>query len=125
MDYQLFLDDVRSPPNADPGRPDRGAWIVARSFEEFVLVIETRGLPRAVSFDHDLADQSFFTAQYPLGVPGGRERNGATCARWLAERCLDQGLPLPDYAVHSANGEGAANIRSIMNSAARVSGRAS
>lgn len=50
----------------------------------------------------------------------GREMTGATCARWLAQRCVDQAQPLPSYTVHSQNPVGAANITAIMASASRL-----
>ena len=98
--YRLYLDDVRDPPAGSP-------WVVARSISEFVALVEVLGVPSFVSFDHDL----------------GARDDGACCARWLVELCIDCGEPVPGYAVHSLNPCGRDNIDSIMASGRKVSPR--
>lgn len=48
MTWWLFLDDLRDPP---PGH-----WVVARSVAAAVGEITARGMPTAMSLDHDLGD---------------------------------------------------------------------
>lgn len=105
MTYKLFLDDVRNVDRLygsvawDP--PHTGDWVSCRSMAEAVAVIEDRGCPTFISFDHDLGD----------GVPTGMD-----LARWLVEHDLDHGS-MPQgfqYDVHSWNPVGAANIRALM-----------
>lgn len=86
---RMFLDDLRNP-------PDNGPWIIVRSFDEFVDWIEKNGMPDFISFDHDLGD----------GVPTGMD-----CAKWLVEH----ELPLKNFAVHSANPPGRANIQGLLD----------
>lgn len=92
---KVFLDDVRDPPDE--------SWVLCRSVIEFQNVVNERGFPDVVSFDHDLGDN----------VPSGKD-----AANWLVELDLDKGLMKRDFEfiVHSANPPGRANIQSLMTS---------
>lgn len=95
--YRMFLDDIRDPPN------DGGDWVIVRSYDDAVGVVQERGFPSLVSFDHDLGDQ----------VPSGKD-----FANWLVELDMNTGA-MPDdfeFRVHSANPVGAANIRGLLES---------
>ena len=98
------------------------SWVVARSYTEFVGIVEERGLPEFVSFDHDLADRDTVPA-IGTAAPFGRGRTGADCALWLAERCVATSVALPDYFIHSMNPIGRALIASIMETARNVIAR--
>ena len=89
MTYKLFLDDERHPPDTD-----ENSWIIARNYDEFVECLQMYGHPEFISFDHDLG-------------PGN---DGYDCAKWLALRCIDASIDLPEYYVHSQNPVGANNI---------------
>lgn len=60
MSYNLFIDDERDPVNVFWGSPDdvrmyhEGDWIIARSFDEVMQLIDVYGMPSVISFDHDL-----------------------------------------------------------------------
>jgi len=113
----------------------RRAWVVARSYAEFVRVVEERGVPEFVSFDHDLEDEPPPTAAGKTTSPfrpnaAGRTtspfsagRTGADCALWLAERCVAGNVALPDYFIHSLNPIGQALIASILETARNVIAR--
>lgn len=90
MSYLLYLDDVRPIPNGDVG---------VRCFQEFVDFIKQNGLPKLISFDHDL----------------GEEKTGYDCAKWLVEYCMDMKLPLPKFSVHSQNSVGKENIQKLLD----------
>lgn len=97
--YSLFLDDERDPPR---GPVPRKMWAIARSFSAAVEVCSAWGMPGYVSFDHDL----------------GSGPSGYDFAKWLIEQDMD-GRRWPDrfeYAVHSMNPVGAANIDALMKS---------
>lgn len=99
MSYKLFLDDVRNPSWVHNGDPDD--WIVCRSMEQAVNVVNNLGWPSVISFDHDLGYQ----------VPTGMD-----FAKWLVNLDLD-GCCMPDdfqFHVHSANPTGAANIKGLL-----------
>lgn len=91
----LFLDDEREPP--EDGKP----WVIVRNAEAAMAWMTQHGIPRYISFDHDLGDTD----------PG---TTGAALAQWIIERDLDaDGKAVPadfDYFVHSQNREGAADI---------------
>jgi hypothetical protein len=130
MSYHLFLDD-------DPSRiPHKLTWIelplvewtVVRSYDEFVKTVTEKGIPHTVSFDHDLGTEHYqeyarvreADFQIPIDYSRFTEKTGMDCAKWLAERCIDKNVPLPEYYVHTMNGPGRLNIVSIMESARKV-----
>lgn len=108
MSYNLFLDDERHP-NAFLN--DVRAWVVVRNYNQFVETIRKQGLPKFISFDHDLADE-----HYVQSVDYGKfkEKTGYECARWLIEHCMTTKQPLPDWQVHSMNPVGRVNINMIL-----------
>lgn len=79
---------------------------VARRYSEAIdLIMYQAGEGREydlISFDHDLCDFD----------PNGKERTGASIARWMAEN----GFTCKSVRVHSANPSGAQNIISIIKS---------
>ena len=85
MSYKLFLDDIRNP-------LDNG-WEIVRSYEEFLTIIQERGKPRSISFDHDLGE-------------GG---TGLDCVKWLIH---DMRMDLRDVTItfHSENLVGVRNM---------------
>lgn len=102
--YTLFLDDERSIESVTWVTLPSGPWIIARSYDEFLITVEAYGLPGFVSFDHDLGDG----------------KTGRDCAYWLVDRCITTDELIPDYAVHSMNPVGAENITSIMENGRRM-----
>jgi hypothetical protein len=111
MTYTLFLDDIRFP--ADVTYDHRfGPYkdvIICRSYDDAVWLVEQRGLPDFVSFDHDLADEHY-------GKDTG-EKTGYTFAKWFCDYIMDNKVDLPEgfaYHIHSMNPVGAENIRMYM-----------
>lgn len=95
--YLLFLDDERFPQGYLP------LWTIARSVAEAQTIIAEQGWPRFISFDHDL---------------GADVATGMDFARWIVDQDLDHAV-LPsefDFAVHSANIVGGANIEQLLRS---------
>jgi hypothetical protein len=124
---KLFLDDIRSPKDAIGLVPSHmnqfywaNDWDVVRSHDEFVDWIVTNGVPDFVSFDHDLADEHYIDF---MGLSDGKEKTETTektgyeSAKWLVYHCLDKGVGLPEYQVHSANPVGKANIQGYLENA--------
>lgn len=127
MSYNLFLDDFRTPQVAyrvvhDP-RYNNLSWVIAKDYNEFVKRIEDLGIPDLVAFDHDLADahynecQKLMTdAEYDtLG-----EKTGYHAAKYLVNKCVLEGLSIPDYIIHTQNYNGGLAIRSIMESGKKI-----
>ena len=125
--YNLFLDDVRDA-NRFLEHQQFRTWVVVRNYNDFVKTIKERGLPKFISFDHDLALEHYpifdfidaLTEDAPLPDPKKipydtyEEKTGYHCALWLVDYCIDKKLPLPDYQVHSMNPVGAENIRKLL-----------
>lgn len=102
----LYLDDIRIPTLV-------GVDLV-KSYDEFVAWIEKHGIPDLISFDHDLAPD-----QYPLrqtdihakiDYSSYKERTGYHCAQYI----VANNLPLRNWAVHSYNPTGKANIEAVL-----------
>lgn len=121
--YKLFLDDIRDVSDIFP-QAARWEWVIARNYDEFVEIIQKKGLPFYVSFDHDLALEHYPVAPMdggiyvprPISYDEFKEKTGYHAAVWLVEYCMDNKLPLPKWNVHSYNPVGAANIESYLTS---------
>lgn len=119
----LFLDDVRMPEAAFHYTMNpiyrNWKWVVVRDYNEFVEHIEKYGMPRFISFDHDLADVEYdpVTQRESFSY---HEMTGYECAKWLVEYCIDNDEELPDYYVHSANPVGAKNIHGYLENFLRA-----
>ena len=120
--YKLYLDDYRIPTDSYK-TTNNSEWTIARSYNEFVRIIETKGLPHIVSFDHDLAEEHYPTRDTigeKINYEVLTEKTGYHCAMWLIEYCLKNGRDIPQCCVHSANPVGRANISSLLNSFERI-----
>ena len=127
---KLFLDDVRSPKDAIRLIPNKhnqfyfaNDWDVVRNYDEFVQYIEVNGVPKFVSFDHDLGDTAMdeyfrnVATKETLDYDNIKEKTGLDCAKFLVEYCADKNQPLPEYLVHSANPVGKRNIEGFLENA--------
>jgi hypothetical protein len=93
--YKLYLDDIRIPKN-------KSNWIIARSYNEAIIIVNKFGCPNYISFDHDL----------------GTDKSGLDFVKWLIEKDLDNPGFIPDnfkFNVHSANPVGKENIEGLLN----------
>jgi hypothetical protein len=112
---RLYLDDVRTPKDAD--------WQVVRSYDEFVAHIRLHGLENyeLMSLDHDLGDTAMkeyynnVHPNYTLDYSNIKEKTGMDCAKFLVAESMTKGIPLPAIYVHSANPIGSANIMGYIN----------
>jgi hypothetical protein len=126
--YNLFLDDdPRRIPHLLPWMDYPPVqWTRAKDYDEFVRIIEANGLPHMISFDHDLSDMAykeFYRVKDqggPINYDNIPEKTGLDCARWLANYCIDRGLPIPLYYIHTLNGPGRMNIFSVLESARKA-----
>jgi len=110
---KLYLDDIRT--------PQTEGWDIVRSYTAFVDWIRLYGLPDEISFDHDLGED-VAKAKVEAGVSKRKAReqkkeakSGYDAAKWLGEFCIESGLPLPEWNVHSANPVGKANIEAYLS----------
>lgn len=77
---------------------------IVRTFDDFVIHIQTNGLPEFISFDNDLG----------LDEAGSVAPDGYAAAKWLV---YESGLDLKNlkFKVHSANPVAAEQIRGLLN----------
>jgi len=132
MKNLLWLDDIRNPFLNEEGKvpTDKNGeyyninWVL--NYEQFVKWIELFGLPDAISFDHDLADEhytpEYFWDNYEESKKfqewrgqNYQEKTGMDCAKWLVDYCMDNEKELPEIFVHSANPVGADNIKGLLD----------
>lgn len=105
----LWLDDCRDPFDtridwlvfSPIGRDVDVVWV--QNVDEFFAYIDEHGLPDAICFDHDLAEDSY------------DERTGYDCAKYVVNYCMEHNLDIPAYNIQSSNPVGAENIRHIMD----------
>jgi hypothetical protein len=89
MKQKIYLDDVRTPVNAD--------WVVVRSYDEFVKKVTELGLENieVISLDHDLGDTAMneyfnnVSPNYTLDYSNIKEKTGMDCAKWLVNYYYD------------------------------------
>jgi hypothetical protein len=98
---QIFLDDLRSPPNEE--------WRLIRDPREAMALLAT-GLVTKLSLDHDLG---CFDER-------GQEITGYTVACYVEELVFWGRIPLPEITCHSDNPVG---VKKILCTVARMSER--
>lgn len=107
--WSLFLDDIRFPEDVKYALGPYANLVICRSYNDAVWAVQHYGLPKIISFDHDLADQHY--------ILGDGEKTGYSFAKWFGDYVLYNRLDLPEgfcYYVHSMNPVGADNIRNYM-----------
>lgn len=117
--YNLFLDDNRIPTHVTwVDVPKDQHYSVVRNYQEFVDIITLRGLPKFVTYDHDLSDCHYGHGLKGDNIPYDKytEKTGYDCAKWLVEYCMNKGVKHPSYMVHSMNPVGKSNIISYVES---------
>lgn len=128
--HYLFLDDERNPKDVTWIDLPLYQWTIVRSYREFVDHITQHGIPVVCSYDHDLCDEHYqeYRATHDNKVLSKgvfrydqmKEKTGFHCAAWLANYCVDKCIPIPVYYLHTLNGIGRENMRSILENAQRV-----
>jgi hypothetical protein len=130
MKTLLWLDDIRNPHTENwlrdyapqfCGGEGKVVWV--KNYDEFVNHIRFNGLPDMISFDHDLGEDvakervSNGMSKRQARMKKKETKSGYDCTKWLVDYCLDKGLTIPYFGVHSANPVGAENIRGLLNNA--------
>ncbi len=94
---KLWIDDQLNDPET-PSRHVPKGWIGAASSAEAIALVQEHGLPTAMDLDHDL----------------GGEDTVMVFLKWLAGSFPNG--PIPDWTVHSRNGEGIKSVYAYLNS---------
>lgn len=106
MTWNLFLDDEREPTH------DLFPAVVARDCDEAIALILEFGVPKLISFDHDLGN----------GDDGVVKPSAMTLMWFLIDSDLDGILNLDEIEriiVHSRNETGAKNLAELWNGYSR------
>lgn len=129
MSYNLFLDDIRIPwKSMEYMHPDMQdlyctlEWIVVKDYYQFIQTVEEKGLPKLVSFDHDLADEHLNIAgagytswdEYYKAEEEQREMTGYDCVKWLCNYCQENSKRFPEYILHTMNDVGLHNMKTYI-----------
>ena len=98
--WLLFLDDIRNPEYVTSCKETIEQMSIARSSEEAIRLIEEKGMPLHIYFDHDL----------------GGDDTAMRLVNWMIEKDLDEDILNPElsFSVHSSNPVGAANIEGTL-----------
>lgn len=130
MSLNIFLDDERKPSQVTWVELPLVEWLVVKNYDAFVKAVLAFGIPKFVSFDHDLADEHYqeyaraiHAANPEFGVfhyEKMKEKTGMECVKWLVDYCLRKGQPFPEYTVHTMNVIGRENIISYIESFKRA-----
>lgn len=102
MKTLLWVDDARNLMEDDwmnfspIGRNCKVVW--AQSYQEAIDFLE-KEWPDAICLDHDL----------------GEEKSGYDIAKYIVDKCIDEGKTLPEFASQSANPVGRENILNLFN----------
>lgn len=100
----VFIDDERNPKDVTWVEYDKNInWVIVRNFREFKEEIKSNGIPKYISFDHDLADFD----------EDGNEYTGMSCMKFLVEYIQSSDEDLPQFFYfHTNNPIGKENMRS-------------
>lgn len=94
----LWVDDARNPMEDDWMNFRNCKVIWAQSYQEAIDFLE-KEWPDAICLDHDL----------------GEEKSGYDIAKYIVDRCIDEGKKLPEFASQSANPVGRENIITLLS----------
>lgn len=124
MSYNLFLDDVRIPKKTYSYMQLpvylEVDWVIVRNYYAFISLIQNKGIPRMISFDHDLADIHYKVQNFDYNDEN-YEKTGYHCARWLIDYCMDNNKKVPTkIIIHSMNPVGSINIKSLFQTYFKV-----
>lgn len=123
--YNLFLDDYRIPEDAHHYMLNKiyltYDWVVVENYDEFVDCVTKNGMPRCVSFDHDLADVHYDQQENPDYSDNSLEKTGYHCAKWLIDYAIDNNVEIPEEIYyHSMNTVGRLNMKSLFETYKKV-----
>ena len=121
--YVLLLDDVRSstviwnmiPITFHEKFRTKYEFILVKNYDEFVKCISKLGMPKFISFDHDLAIEHYPTRDdNSVNYDKYTEKTGYDCAKYAIAYCKKFNINFPSYYVHSMNPVGKDNIEQII-----------
>lgn len=131
LEYALYLDDCRLPTATVkvPKFEDDGVdalelpWVIARTHEEFVAILNERGIPRYVTLDHDLYEEHM-KMYFHMKEEGIEEidytqfqyKTGVEACKLLVE-VYKMGIVMPYINLHTHNRYGREVMLDVLRSA--------
>lgn len=129
MKTLLWLDDIRDPFDKDftpyvalynpfLNEPHKVEWV--KNYAKFTEYIVLYGIPDAISFDHDLADEHY---QMDTNPEDYKEETGMDCVKFLCNIIdynntnYSTNYKLPICIFHTANPAGKANMQTYIENA--------
>lgn len=110
---KLFLDDTREPWDK--------SWDRVNSAAKFKKYLKTKR-PDVISFDHDLHPEHYKALNFAQDIKEYKNKcnnfiheTGLDCAKWMCLFYLEEGIPIPEINIHSANEIGAQFISSYIS----------
>lgn len=104
--YALYLDDIRQPPSSEDD------WVLCRTVADMRDLIESRGLPRLISFDYELGRTD----------PGRCGADAVQCLiNWIM--AMETGAETPvearkiEVRLHTSSSYGAAHMARLLDEA--------
>lgn len=88
--YCLWLDDLRPTPKTVH------QWRTAKDLESFRDIIRTHGVPKYISFDHDL-NEKHYNGDY------SDKKTGLDVIEWLLKYCANENEEFPMFSIHTMN----------------------
>lgn len=102
--YALYLDDVRHPPHTGEN------WVLCRTVAGMRELLESRGLPRLVSFDYELSRTD----------PGHSGEDAVASFLEFVESTGDPHAPAElEVRLHTSSGYGAAKMAALLGGRSR------
>lgn len=104
----LFLDDIRKPEDVFFYTKNtiylKEDWIILKNHDEFIKFVIKNGMPKLISFDHDLGDEHY------IKPPPYKEKTGFETLKWVCNYAINNNVKLSKMLFHSANVIGRKNM---------------
>ena len=122
--YNLFLDDFRNPDDGsmlycrECNNYPEMKWEIARNYDEFKTLIDEKGIPDFISYDHDLHDEHYDPTmwygldQYNEVAKNFKHPTGLECAQYVLEKLGDK--VHPPFFPHTRNPIGYIRIMDLI-----------
>src|SRR5690349_13804067 len=105
MSWVLMLDDLRNFETVKiPDIYDCFEKVLVKTYDEFILILDHKGLPTAIFMDHDLSTEHYIYADKSI-IPYEKfkQKTGLSATKYLIEYCQKNNKNLPKFYCHSMN----------------------
>lgn len=115
----LFLDDMRKPSDVEWVNLPALPWDIVKNYDEFVDYIDKNGIPKIVSFDHDLHPEHYKfnpnLIMYKDYFSKMKYKTGYNCLEYMVNKIKEEKLEHPEMIyIHTLNQTGAKWMVSLL-----------